>query len=104
MCEIFNEPEKDETWPQVKDYANAVIGAIRQHDADNLVIVGCPEWDQRIDLVAADPLQGQSNVMYYSFGLSAELAVGSRWVSAWARREAAGGQTLVCAGSGRAAG
>jgi endoglucanase len=64
IYEIFNEPEKDETWPQVKDYANAVIGAIRQHDPDNLVIVGCPEWDQRIDLVAADPLQGQTNVLY----------------------------------------
>jgi endoglucanase len=64
MYEIFNEPEKDETWPQVKDYANAVIGAIRQHDPDNLVIVGSPEWDQRIDLVAADPLQGQTNVLY----------------------------------------
>jgi endoglucanase len=64
IYEIFNEPEKDETWPQVKDYANAVIGAIRQHDPDNLVIVGCPEWDQRIDLVAADPLKGQTNVLY----------------------------------------
>jgi endoglucanase len=64
IYEIFNEPEKDETWPQVKDYASAVIGAIRQHDPDNVVIVGSPEWDQRIDLVAADPLQGQTNVMY----------------------------------------
>jgi endoglucanase len=64
VYEIFNEPEKDETWPQVKEYANAVIGAIRQHDPDNLVIVGSPEWDQRIDLVAADPLQGQVNVLY----------------------------------------
>ncbi len=64
IYEIFNEPEKDETWPQVKAYATAVISAIRQHDPDNLVIVGSPEWDQRIDLVAADPLQGQVNVMY----------------------------------------
>ena len=64
IYEIFNEPEKDETWPQVKAYANAVIGAIRQHDPDNLVVVGSPEWDQRIDLVAADPLQGQTNVLY----------------------------------------
>ena len=29
-----------------------------------MVIVGSPEWDQRIDLVLADPLQGQVNVMY----------------------------------------
>jgi endoglucanase len=64
IYEIFNEPEKDETWPQVKAYAKAVIGAIRQHDPDNIVIVGSPEWDQRIDTVASDPLQGQSNVMY----------------------------------------
>ncbi len=64
IYEVFNEPEQDETWPQVKEYATAVIGAIRQHDPDNLVIVGCPEWDQRIDLVAADPLKGQVNVMY----------------------------------------
>ena len=52
IYEIVNEPEKDETWPQVKEYATAVISAIRQHDPDNLVIVGSPEWDQRIDLVA----------------------------------------------------
>lgn len=64
IYEIFNEPEKDETWPQVKEYATAVIAAIRKHDPDNLVIVGSPEWDQRIDLVAADPLQGQTNVLY----------------------------------------
>lgn len=64
LYEIFNEPEQDETWSQVKDYATAVIGAIRKHDPDNLVIVGSPEWDQRIDLVVADPLLGQTNVVY----------------------------------------
>jgi endoglucanase len=64
IYEIFNEPEKDQTWPEVKDYATAVIAAIRRHDPDNLVIVGSPEWDQRIDAVAADPLKGQTNVAY----------------------------------------
>jgi endoglucanase len=64
LYEIFNEPEQDETWPQVKEYATAVIGAIREHDPDNLVIVGTPEWAQRIDAAAADPLQGQTNVLY----------------------------------------
>lgn len=64
LYEIFNEPEKDQSWQQVKDYATAVIGAIRQHDPDNIVIVGSPEWDQRIDLVAANPLAGQSNIAY----------------------------------------
>jgi len=41
-----------------------VIGAIRTHDPDNLVVVGSPEWDQRIDTVQADPLEGQTNVIY----------------------------------------
>lgn len=64
LYEIFNEPEKDETWPQVKQYAQTVIAAIRKHDPDNIIIVGTPEWDQRIDLVAADPIRDQANVMY----------------------------------------
>lgn len=64
IYEVFNEPEDDETWPEVKAYAETVIAAIRQHDPDNLVIVGSPEWDQRIDLVAEDPITSDSNVIY----------------------------------------
>jgi endoglucanase len=64
IYEIFNEPEDDESWPQVKSYAEAVISAIREHDPDNLVIVGNPEWDQRIDLVAEDPITFDDQVLY----------------------------------------
>jgi len=64
LYEVFNEPEQDETWPQVKAYAETVIAAIREHDPDNIVIVGSPEWDQRIDLVAADPITSDANVVY----------------------------------------
>jgi endoglucanase len=63
IYEVFNEPE-GETWPEVKAYAEAVIAAIRQYDPDNLVIVGSPEWDQRVDLVAADPITSDDNVIY----------------------------------------
>ena len=56
IYEVFNEPTNEQTWPEVKAYAEAVIGAIREHDPDNVIIVGSPEWDQRIDLVAADPV------------------------------------------------
>ncbi len=63
IYEIFNEPD-DETWPEIKAYAEAVIAAIRAHDPDNIIIVGNPEWDQRIDQVAADPITGISNVVY----------------------------------------
>lgn len=63
IYEVFNEPDM-ETWPEVKAYAEAVGAAIREHDPDNLIIVGSPEWDQRIDLVAADPITQLSNVLY----------------------------------------
>lgn len=63
IYEVFNEPD-DETWSQVKSYAQNVIAAIRQHDPDNIVIVGNPEWDQRIDQVQADPITTDDNVVY----------------------------------------
>lgn len=64
IYEVFNEPETEETWAQVKSYAEAVIAAIRVHDPDNVVIVGTPEWDQRIDVVAPDPITTDANVVY----------------------------------------
>jgi endoglucanase len=64
IYEVFNEPDDNETWSDVKTYAETVIAAIRQYDPDNIVIVGSPEWDQRIDLVAADPITSDTNVVY----------------------------------------
>lgn len=64
IYEVFNEPEKDETWPDVKFFSESVIEAIRVHDPDNIVIVGTPEWDQRIDLAADDPITSDPNVVY----------------------------------------
>lgn len=64
LYEVFNEPETEETWPDVKAYAETVIAAIRVHDPDNVVIVGTPEWDQRIDLVVDDPITTDPHVVY----------------------------------------
>lgn len=63
LYEVFNEPDY-ESWPEVKAYAESVIAAIREHDPDNIVIVGSPEWDQRVDLVEADPITSDMNVVY----------------------------------------
>jgi endoglucanase len=41
-----------------------VIKAIRRNDPDNIILVGCPHWDQDINLVAESPLKGFSNIMY----------------------------------------
>jgi endoglucanase len=64
LYEIYNEPTNAQTWPEVKAYAESVIGAIRAIDPDNIIIVGSPEWDQRIDLVQADPISDQTNIAY----------------------------------------
>ncbi len=64
IYEIYNEP-LDISWSQtIKPYAISVISAIRAIDPDNLIVVGTPEWSQRIDLAAADPIIGFPNIAY----------------------------------------
>jgi endoglucanase len=63
IYEIFNEPDY-ETWEEVKAYSEEVIQVIRENDPDNIILVGCPRWDQDIHLPAADPIIGYNNLMY----------------------------------------
>ena len=63
IYELYNEPVND-SWQDLKQYATEIITEIRRYDPDNLILMGCPHWDQDIDLVAASPLEGVSNVMY----------------------------------------
>lgn len=63
IYEVFNEPDH-ETWWEVKNYAEEIIKIIREKDPNNIILVGCPHWDQDIDLPAEDPIQGYSNIMY----------------------------------------
>lgn len=63
IYEVFNEPDY-ETWPEVKAYSEEVIKVIRANDPDNIILVGCPKWDQDVNLPAADPIKGYINLMY----------------------------------------
>ncbi len=63
IYELFNEPDQ-ETWPEVKAYAQELITTIRAIDRDNIILVGNPHWDQDIQLPAQDPITGVSNIMY----------------------------------------
>lgn len=63
IYEVFNEPERID-WSVVKDYAVRVIEAIRKHDRNNLIVVGSPTWDQDVDIVSKDPIQGFNNIAY----------------------------------------
>ncbi|WP_052123449.1 glycoside hydrolase family 5 protein [Flavobacterium beibuense] len=63
IYEVFNEPD-DESWADVKAYSEEIIKIIRKNDPDNIILVGCPHWDQDINLPAADPIKGFNNIMY----------------------------------------
>ncbi len=63
IYEIWNEPER-QSWNTVKNYAVELIKTIRRYDAENLIIVGSPHWDQDVDIVAKDPIQGYTNIAY----------------------------------------
>lgn len=63
IYELYNEPVED-SWDDLKAYAAEIITEIRRYDPDNIVLMGCPHWDQDIHLVADSPLKGFSNVMY----------------------------------------
>lgn len=63
IYEVFNEPD-DESWADIKSYSEQIIKVIRKNDPDNIILVGCPHWDQDINLPAADPIKGFDNLMY----------------------------------------
>jgi endoglucanase len=63
IYEIFNEPVRD-SWDTIKQYSIEVIKAIREHDPDNIILVGNPHWDQDVHIVADDPIQGYDNLIY----------------------------------------
>ncbi len=76
IYEIFNEPDfttnpdgstvVDETWPEIKAYAEDMIREIRQYDPNNIIVVGTPHWDQWLTQAADDPITGKlaKNVAY----------------------------------------
>lgn len=63
IYEICNEPNGWGGWDQVKSYANAVIPVIRANDPHAVIIVGTPEWCQRVDTAQNDRLSFD-NLLY----------------------------------------
>lgn len=64
IYEPWNEPLNTHDWSSViKPYHLAVIAAIRERDATNLVVAGTQAWSQDVDKAAADPLPF-TNVAY----------------------------------------
>lgn len=63
LYETYNEPERVTWGGEVKPYHEAVVAAIRQHDPDNVIILGTPNWSQYVDEAATSPVSG-SNLLY----------------------------------------
>jgi endoglucanase len=63
IYEIYNEPLAVSWSGTIKPYAQAVIGAIRSIDPDNLIVVGTPNWSQDVDVASTDPIAG-TNIAY----------------------------------------
>jgi endoglucanase len=63
IYEPFNEPLQVSWSSTLKPYHEAVVSAIRQRDADNLIILGTPNWSQYVDQAANDPVRG-TNLLY----------------------------------------
>jgi endoglucanase len=64
IYEIWNEPREGISWDTIKTYGVQVIAEIRKYDPDNLIVMGNPNWDQRVDIAAADPITGFKNIAY----------------------------------------
>ena len=63
IYELYNEPVED-SWESLRQYCETVSKEIRKYDPDNVILMGCPHWDQDIHLVAENPVKGIDNLMY----------------------------------------
>lgn len=73
IWELCNEPNPNESggdwnandasgWRDIKRYAEPIIRMLRKR-GKNIIIVGTPNWSQRVDLAADDPIEAE-NIMY----------------------------------------
>lgn len=71
IYELANEPNPGEPgvtndeagWKAVKSYAEPIIEMLRNNGNENVIIVGSPNWSQRPDLAADNPID-DNNTMY----------------------------------------
>lgn len=75
LYELANEPNGSEPgvtndaagWKAVKSYAEPIIRMLRDNGNRNIVIVGSPNWSQRPDLAADDPIEDEGTMYSVHF-------------------------------------
>jgi len=65
LYELFNEPI-NQSWPDIKSYAETLIEVIRANDPDGIIIVGNPGYSSDLSSPMANPIVASKakNVMY----------------------------------------
>lgn len=63
IYETFNEPLKVSWSTDLKPYHVSIVETIRAKDPDNLIVLGTPQWSQKVEEAATDPLGG-TNLLY----------------------------------------
>lgn len=65
LYEIFNEPYgKMVTWDTIASNANRIVPVIRKHDPNAIILIGAPDWDQKLETVDIKKLNDTKNVMF----------------------------------------
>ncbi|QJA08944.1 glycoside hydrolase family 5 protein [Romboutsia sp. CE17] len=63
IYEIFNEPNEETSWNDIKEYANIIIPIIRKNSPDAIILIGTPNHCIDIKSAINDPLEYE-NIMY----------------------------------------
>ncbi len=63
LFELYNEPINYNDWNSVRSDMQSWFDTVRTHAADNLVLVGTPNWCQNVGPTATNPING-ANVAY----------------------------------------
>ena len=65
IYELFNEPYgKSVTWDTIVKNANRIVPIIRKNDPRALILIGTPEWDQKLETVDISKLNDRKNIMF----------------------------------------
>ncbi len=78
IYEIWNEPENNNTWAQIKAHADKTIPAIRKNSPNAVIIVGTPAFDTKIDEAIENKLN-YPNLMYTHHMYMSALSDDSRY-------------------------
>lgn len=65
IYELFNEPYGTTApWDTIAEYTNRIMPIIRKNDPNAIIIIGCSDWDQKLQSIDTSKLNDNTNVMF----------------------------------------